>query len=323
MDDVTSDTGSGDLDIASAVESIGLDLFPQSQTDTDTDTEVEEAPVPTSAAPVTETASAPTVAERRQAPKSWGREHHESWDKIDPKAQEYIEQRERQMLEGLGQYKTDATYGKSLRDILTPYRPILAAGGMDEATAVQTLLNAHYRLTQGDPQSRKQAFYELGQNLGFLQGQQAQPVDPQVQALQQQVTEMQRRDYDRDQRTHSEVRGRIEHDVATFAADPAHPFFDDVADDIIAMIRSGAPLQEAYDKAVWANPVTRQKQLATFQTEQTAKLRDEAKQTATKARQAMGVNVKGRDSRQAPTEPKGSMDDTMASILADIKSRTT
>ncbi len=322
MDDVTSDTGSGDLDIASAVESIGLDLFPQSDTDTDTGTEAEEAPAPSAAAPVTAPVAAPPAAERRQAPKSWGREHHESWDKIDPKAQEYIEQRERQMLEGLGQYKTDATYGKSLRDILTPYRPILAAGGMDETTAVQTLLNAHYRLTQGDPQSRKQAFYELGQNLGFLQGQQAQPVDPQVQALQQQVAAMQQRDYDRDQRAHSEVRGRIEKDVATFAADPAHPFFDDVADDIIAMIQSGAPLQEAYDKAVWANPVTRQKQLATFQTEQTAKLRDEAKQTATKARQAAGVNVQGRDSRRAPTEPVGSMEDTMAKILADIKSRT-
>ena len=44
--------------------------------------------------------------------------------------------------------------------------------------------------------------------------------------------------------------------METFALDTkAHPYFDEVADDIIALLKTGASLQEAYDKAVWANPV--------------------------------------------------------------------
>ena len=320
MDDVASDTGAG-LDIESASESIGRDLFPDAYADKADPEPVSEAPDETDApAPVVEGEPAPVV-EARKPPKSWGTDYHGSWGTIDAKTQDYIERREQQMHEGLSQYKTDATYGKTLRDVMDTYRPILAAGGMDETQAVQTLLNAHYRLTQGDPQSRKQAFYELGQNLGFLQAQGAPPMDPQVQALQQQVQLMQQGLQAREQQTYNETREKIVKDVEAFAADPAHDLFDEAAVDIIAQIQSGVPLQEAYDKAVWANAVTRQKQIAKLQTEQTAKLRDEAKQNAAKARQAVGVNMRGRESRQAPTEPVGSMEETMMKVLADIKSR--
>ncbi len=321
MDSVASDTGA-DLDITSAVESIGKDLFPDSTTEDSAIETEDSAPEPETVAeaPAVEP-EAVAAPSRRSPPKSWGRDHHASWDTIDPKAQEYIEERERQMHEGLSQYKTDATYGKALRDVMAPYRPILAAGGMDETQAVQTLLNAHYRLTQGDPQSRKQAFYELGQNLGFLQAQGAAPVDPQVQALQQRMDAMQYGMQAREQQAYNDTRDKIVKDVEAFAADPAHDLFDEAAGDIIAQIQSGVPLQEAYDKAVWANAVTRQKQIAKLQTEQTAKLREEAKQTAAKARQAVGVNMRGSESRQAPTEPVGTMEDTMMKVLADIKSR--
>ena len=41
----------------------------------------------------------------------------------------------------------------------------------------------------------------------------------------------------------------IEEAVAAFAADPAHPYFNEVADEIIALIQDGMSLQEAYEKA--------------------------------------------------------------------------
>jgi len=51
-------------------------------------------------------------------------------------------------------------------------------------------------------------------------------------------------------------------EVNAFASDPAHPFFDEVADDIVAFVRAGDSLSKAYEKAVWANPVTREKEIA-------------------------------------------------------------
>jgi hypothetical protein len=325
MDDTTSDTSRPELDIDSAVDSIGQDLFASVREASETEAAPDDAPdLSAPSEPVLSHSAESEVAPAtvRTPPKSWGKEHHESWGKIDSKAQDYIEKREKQMLDGMSQYTTDASYGKSLRDIISPYRPMLASSGLDETSAVQTLMNAHYRLTQGDMANRKQAFYELGQNLGFLTPQQQQEVDPQVQSLQSRLDSIQNSLQARDNAAMSETRVRIEKEVETFASDPAHPYFDEVADDVIQQIHLGAPLQVAYEKAVWANDVTRQRQIAHLQTEHEAKLREGAKQKATKARQASGVNMNGREVRRTPTEPTGSMDDTMANTLAAIKSRT-
>ena len=56
----------------------------------------------------------------------------------------------------------------------------------------------------------------------------------------------------------------MNNEINIFAADPAHPYFDDVANDITALLRGGGAkdLADAYDKAVWANPVTRAKEQA-------------------------------------------------------------
>ena len=58
-----------------------------------------------------------------------------------------------------------------------------------------------------------------------------------------------------------EERARIEIEVNAFAADPEHPYFDELSDEIVAILKTGASLAEAYEKAVWANPVTREKEI--------------------------------------------------------------
>jgi S1-C subfamily serine protease len=75
----------------------------------------------------------------------------------------------------------------------------------------------------------------------------------------------------------AEEKAAITKEVNAFATDPAHPFFDEVSDDIIAILKTGASLAEAYEKAVWANPVTRQKEIARRQKEKDAKPHQEAK----------------------------------------------
>lgn len=47
--------------------------------------------------------------------------------------------------------------------------------------------------------------------------------------------------------------------VAAFAADPMHPYFGIVRDDIMALVEAGqaSTLKEAYDKAVAASPAVR------------------------------------------------------------------
>lgn len=81
----------------------------------------------------------------------------------------------------------------------------------------------------------------------------------------------------------AEEMARVAREVETFSQDPAHPYFDEVADDIITELKMQEingqvkDLSKAYEKAVWANPVTRQKELARIQRDQGSKPLEEAK----------------------------------------------
>lgn len=257
----------------------------------------------------------------RPPPKSWAKDKHELWAKIPADAQEYYETREKQFLDGLDQYKGDATYGKQIKDVFAPYKPILAAQGVNEAQAVQYLMNAHYQLTQGSIEQRRAAYQRLGADLQLAEKQADADVPPAVAQLQRELASIKSGLTAQQEAQLQHARSQAANEVTTFASDPANPYFDEVADDIVAMIQAGHGLKDAYEKAVWANPVTRQKEIARLQTESEAKLKEKASQEAEAARRASSTNIRGRETRRAPTEPKGTMEDTMRDTLEKIKHR--
>src|SRR5678809_722451 len=95
------------LDIAAASDQIAHDLFP-SQEPPSPETGQDDAPAAVDPPQSDAAASTPEQPSVRTVPKSWAKEYHDHWGKIDPKAQEYIEKREQDFLNGLEQYKTDA-----------------------------------------------------------------------------------------------------------------------------------------------------------------------------------------------------------------------
>jgi hypothetical protein len=323
MADEPGDTGESTFDLDAGVASIASDIFdktPEPAADATPDTP--ETPVEPAAVapPVSKTPDAPTV---RPAPKAWPKEMHEHWSKLDPKVHEYLETREKQMLDGLGQYKTDAQFGKTLRDVVAPFKPIIQAAGLDEAKAVQYLLNAHYQLTQGTPQQRQAAYQKLGKDMGLTAADpNAAPVDPAIQAIQDRLTQFESSVLAQQQASLTDAQAKVAKEVELFASDPAHADFDELADDITAIIKAkGVTLQEAYDQAKWLNPVARAKEIARVQTEHEAKLRENARLEALPKKKAAGVNVRSRETESAPTEPLGTMEDTMRSKLREMKER--
>jgi hypothetical protein len=271
----------------------------------------------TAAAP--EVPAVPTV---RQPPKSWAKEKHEVWAKMPPEAQEYYETREKQMLDGLEQYKGGHEFASQLRKAFEPFAPSLKASGINEVQAVQTLLNAHYRLTSGTPDQRAAAYKELGRNLGLVEKDPNAPADdPKVKALEERQAKLEQSLTQREQADLNAAKERVAKEVQAFASDPKNPYFDQVSEDIVRLLNTGLALPDAYEKAVWANPVTRAKEIARVQTEEQAKLQAKAKEEAEAARKARSTNVRSADTRKAPTEPLGSMEDTMRETLRKIQSR--
>ena len=331
------------FDIDQASNDLAGDLFPTSEREASDDAETaitdevtEPADTEQTTEPPKDGAAADDAAKAevsaKPVPKTWPKEMGEHWSKTPKEVQDYWEVREKQMLDGLEQYKGDAVYGKSMRDAITPYMALIQAQGIDAPKAVQTLLNAHYKLSVSPPSQKQQYLQYIAKQYGIdttglggeAQGQQA--ADPRYQQLQDKIHNLERVIQSGSEQQINAERTRISQEVNTFASDPAHPYFDDVADDIIVMLKSGLSLQDAYDRAVWANPVTRAKETARLQTEVKSESEKKAKEQAEAAKKAASANIRNRDTRRTPTEqPKGTMrdlDGAMREAMREIKSRT-
>jgi hypothetical protein len=322
---------SGGLDINAAVEQIGRELFPPSPGSAATEPparapEPPAAPDPTPTPPAAHTPEpTPEPEPGLEVPKSWPEKMRQHWQKTPREVQEYWALREHQQVEGMDQYKKTAQFGDSIKQIITPYQAMIAAQGLDVPRAVERLLSAQQALTTGTPEQRLAAYQKLGRDLRlFTEGQDGTqaPVDPLVQQLQDELAQLKAGVEAQQKLVTQERYQQTAQHVDAFAKDPAHPYFDEVTDGIAHFIEvEGLSLQDAYDRAVWANPVTREKELARIRTETETKFKEKARLDALPKKKAAGVNVQTKDSQRAPTERTGSMDDTLKETLSAIKAR--
>lgn len=137
-------------------------------------------------------------------------------------------------------------------------------------------------------------------------------IDPEVRRLQSEIAELKQFQQDRIRQEQAAQAARVQEayqstkaELDAFAKDK--PDFEAVRADMAALIQAGAAkdLQDAYDKAVWANPQTRAARLEAERKAEEAKRQAEAE----KARKAAAINVRS-DSRVNPA-PAASMRETM------------
>lgn len=307
MDNAVDRIGSaifGDQELTEPNESPGLE-----QAQPESARKAESAPAPEVSAPKT-----------YDVPKSWKKEMHQYWGTLQPEAQAYVIEREQQLLNGFQQFRP-------ISDALSPHLEYLNKQNIQAPYAIDSLLRAHRMLTEGPIEQRKAYYEQLGRNLKIIEAQaqatqSATPVDPTIQALQQKLSALEASMAERQQREVEVVKTEVHKEVDAFAADTkAHPYFDEVATDIASFVSLGMSLQDAYDKAVWANPVTRSKEQARLLSEHDAKLKENARLAALPKKKAVGVNVKSSGDGVAPTEPLGSLEDTIRSAHREIRQR--
>ena len=113
--------------------------------------------------------------------------------------------------------------------------------------------------------------------------------------------------------------------IEKFASDPANIYFDELADDIAALIRGGVTrdIKVAYEKALWANPAVRAKEQARVaQAAESERIR-KANEAAEKARKATSANLRSTARSGGPTAAKStSLDETLERTLAEIQARS-
>lgn len=337
--DIDAPGDDGGLDLTAAGDAISADLFGGSVGDengggtddvvlgdgADTDSSDGTNDPTASRPPAEKTGEQPATqtAGTLQAPKTWRPEAAAKFASLPPEVQQEVLKREEDIFRGLEAYKADASIGKALKGIVQPYMQVFQAQGIDPLQQVSGLMRAHVALSTGTPEQKQQFFQHLAKEYGVELGMEAPYIDPQVAGLQKQLAELQSRLNVREQQEIAEARSKLQAEIDAFASDPAHQYFDEVANDIAGLLRSGAAksLQEAYEKAVWANPITRAKEQARLTAEAEAKAKAEAAEKAKQARKAIGANVKSSAKAASGTAPLGSIDDTLNAALAAIKSR--
>lgn len=212
---------------------------------------------------------APTPPEAEtvsRAPKAWKADMHEKFTTLPPEIQKYISDREDEVYRGFTKLDEDRNFGKSLRETIQPYLPMIAAEKGTPLTAVQTLLNTAYVLRTASPAQKSQMIMQVCRDYGVdvrSLNAPAQATDPNVAALQNRIaqlegtltkqeTDRQQAEFWKNQQDQEEVTKLI----SEFRSDPGNVHFETLRPYMQALLEKNlaTDLKDAYEKAMYAHP---------------------------------------------------------------------
>lgn len=275
-------------------------------------------------------AEAKTEETAVDAPAHWPAADREMFAKQSPEAKQWLINRHKAM-EADYTRKTQEVVGmrkfkEELDDIFKDYRDEMALNGVTDAMAIRQLVAAHTLLRKDPASAMKRLAEQYGIDLkGITEGAAAaDPAgeSPTVKALRDEVKQLtgQLRTLTGAQDQHQQ-KARLD-EVTHFAEEKdaqgqlMRPYFDDVAKDVAALIQVARTngerltLQDAYDRAVYANPTIRAKVLAASDAQRRAKEEAERKAKAEAARKA-GFDIKGEGAAAAGVATNSSLRDSL------------
>jgi hypothetical protein len=297
--------------------------------------------------PLTRTDGAPV--DINKPPSSWRPTARAAWANLPEPVRAEIYKREGDYIRDRDQFRQDAETGRELGGILQPYRQLIEAERSTPQATMQDLLQTSAVLRTGSQQQKYQTMVNIANRFGIdlrdlagrlagarpggQPGPQGQPNGQQPQAyrdprVDQLLHSMQTQEQNRVQ---AETRA-VENQAlgwmneADAQGNPLRPYAGDVVEDMVPLlpvIRAANPswthaqvMQDAYERAIWANPEIRKL------------LQEEAKKAAgatpadnlrrvNGARRAASVNVPRRGSTPAAGKP-GTLEETITETARDL-----
>jgi len=267
-----------------------------------------------------------------QPPASWSKEDRAVFQTLPPNVQELLSRREREMTADYTRKTQEIAeirrFSDEIRPVFEKNQQLIAHAGAPPAQVMDQLLGM-YGYSQRDPLGYlKWAAESLGVDLSQLnQAPRDEYVDPAFNELRNQLTPLSQQvqsvtEYIQEQQRLQQEQAvqQVQSTIETFAQEkdtsgqPLRPYFEQVK---VAMGRLLQPdangnalandLQDAYDKATWADPAIRAEL-------QKPKAPDE---TVKNAKQVAAMNV--RSSGGASAEASGSLRDTLRDEMARMR----
>lgn len=280
------------------------------------------SPAPASAQAVSEPVALEPVV---RAPEGWTAEAKAEFGNLPKVIQNEVLRREADIHKGLTRDSEERAFAKQMREVVTPYMPIITAEGGNPVAAVQNLLNTAYLLRTASPSEKGRMIQQLAQQYGAeMPAPGEQPyIDPQVQALQSDVAQM--RNYIQQSQVSQQQQQEmaLQSQIQAFASDPANQHYEQVKAYMASLLSNNlvTDLKDAYQQAIWANPDVRSSLLV----EQT-RLAEEKRMADIRARtdkaRSAAVSVRGSPGTAVPTAAvERSLREELAAQFAAVSGR--
>lgn len=203
--------------------------------------------------------------EHIEAPQGWRPAVRQKWAEIPDDVKTEILKRESDFHKMVTSNEGELRLGRELKEVISPYMPIISAEGGNEVKAVQSLLNTAYLLRTADPVRKAQLIGEIvqtyGVDLSLLNNTQRQNMqqDP-YNLIMQKMSELEKKADPEvliNRLQEQQESARISSEVEAFASNPDHIYYEKVRPLMAALFKAGTvkTLEEAYDLACKADPV--------------------------------------------------------------------
>lgn len=220
---------------------------------------------------------------------------------------------------GMAKIAQTAKFGEEVMAEVQPYMAMIQSEGSDARTAIRSLLNTAYLMRTAPPAQKQQLFFQLAQKYGVdLSNQpQQQRLDPNLQYVLGELQQLKQQQSGQltaqTQAQEQEIMGEIQ----AFASDPAHPYFEEVKGDMAYLLQlpQGGPknLDDAYERACWANPEIRKSILADQRKAEEAKRKEEL-QKSIAGKKVAASSLKSDPTGATPVPDGGDLRATISSL---------
>ena len=205
------------------------------------------------------------VAKKYNVPQGYSAIVKEKWDSLPEAVQADLVKREEDFHKMVTSRDGELNLGREMKEVITPYMPIIQAEGGTPVAAVRDLLNTAYVLRTGSQEQKQNVIRTVCQQYGIpMEGITADPefVDPTISQLQQEIFNLKKMADPEtifNQLQEKQERANIRREADAFARDPANIHFEKVKPFMAAFLGNGdaGDYKEAYDMACQAHPEVR------------------------------------------------------------------
>ena len=257
----------------------------------------ESATDPAAPAPEVAVQTAETTQEQAQpaidAPVSWTAEQKAKWATLPPDTQAYIAQRDKESHEAISRAGQQIKAFEPIGKVIEQFAHVFQKNGLQPHDGIARMMAVNEMLEANPETAIREIAKAYGVNLqGTTDEQSASPESQRIAELEARLAKQESHLTAQMRQKQEADNAALAREIADFAKDKPH--FESVRKVMAGLMSSGAAetMQDAYDRAIYADPTIRQSLQVEAQKAAEDKRKAEEAERISKAKKAAGVNVK-------------------------------